>query len=74
MDRIDEIWPDSALSRLSRVGAAAGIANSKLAAADFVSEEQPENGYLALFLNRQVRRRPDARRASHLDRAERPAD
>jgi len=41
---VDEVWPDSALTRLSRVGAAAGTATSKLAAADFVSDEQPENG------------------------------
>jgi hypothetical protein len=56
--------------RLSRVCAATGIATPKVAAANFVSEEQPENGYLALSLSRQARRRPDVRRASRLHRAE----
>ncbi len=45
MDWRDEIWPDSALTRRLESRAAAGLAMPKLAAAEFVSEEQPENGY-----------------------------
>ena len=45
----------------------------KLHAADFVSEEQPQNGYLALSSS-QALRRLDALHASRLDRTGRTAD
>ena len=50
------------------------MATPKLDGADFVSEERPQNGLLALSLSRQARRRPDPRRVSRLDRVERIAD
>jgi hypothetical protein len=64
MDRRDEIWRDSALTIRLESPAAAAMATPKLHAADFVSEERPRNGYLALSLSRQALGRPDARRAS----------
>ncbi len=46
------------------------MATPKLDGADFVSEEQPRNGLLALSQSHQVRTQPDARRALRLDRVE----
>jgi hypothetical protein len=73
MDRRDEILRYSARKQSLESRAAASVATPKPDAADFVSEEQPEKGHLALSLSRLERRRPDARRASHRDRAERIA-
>ena len=50
------------------------MATPKLDAADFVSEEQPQNDYPALSLSSQARKQPEARGASRLDRAERTAN
>jgi hypothetical protein len=50
------------------------VATPKLDGADFVSEERPQNGLLALSQSHQVWTRPDARRALRLDRVERIAD
>jgi hypothetical protein len=50
--------------------AVTAIANSKLAAVDFLSEERPQNGHMALSLSRRTRR---PRGASLRDRTERSA-
>jgi hypothetical protein len=74
MDRGNEIWRDSILTRRLESRAATSMATPKLDGVDFVSQEQSQNGLLALYLSSLVRRRPDAHRASRLDRVERTAD
>jgi hypothetical protein len=74
MNRRNEIWRDSAVTRPLELREATTMARPKLDGADFVSEERPQNGLLALSQSHQVRRRPDMRRAPRLDRVERIAD
>jgi hypothetical protein len=70
-DRRDELWRDSALTRGLESPAAAAKETHELDAVDFVSEERPQNGHMALSLSRRTRRR---RGASLRDRTERSAD
>jgi hypothetical protein len=74
MNRRNEIWRDSALTRPLESREPTTMATPKLDGADFVSEERPQNGLLALSHSYQVRKRPDARRAPRLDRVEPIAD
>jgi hypothetical protein len=72
MDRRDESWCDSALTR--RLESARGqgqIVTHKLDVVDFVSEERPRPGFLAPSLGRPTRRQ---RGGSLRDRAERSPD
>jgi hypothetical protein len=74
MGRRDKICRDSALKRGLDLPAVASMVPPRLAAADFVSEERLQNICPALSLNRQPRRRPDARDAAYLGRPEPVAD
>ena len=60
MDRGDEFWRDSALTRRFERARGHGNRDPKLAAVDFGSEKRPRNGYIALSLSRRTRRRRDA--------------
>jgi hypothetical protein len=54
--------------------AVAAKATHELDAVDFVSEERPQNGHIAISSSRRTRKQRDARGASLRDRTKRIAD